>query len=204
MLQNLRQGSVAGQTCQLSHLGGGEQHGAHFFHVQACDDRVLHIGRTGCNDLGPERTNAHKRTCGQLEIFGDTSVKLQTEMDIVGVNPLHRVATFEKAFLIESIFGDLWVSPIARGDVGTLVAHLYLVAHWHQFQAHTRSGKSKVARLHLGARHKNSKGSRLGHAQARSHHNALAHFAFLRSMQAVPNRLCQGSTRIKEHAQLAE
>ena len=42
--------------------------------------------------------------------------------------------------------------------------------------------------------------SGLGHAQTGAHHNALAGFLFLRLVQAVPDRLCERSTRIKKHA----
>ncbi len=50
--QHLGQRRIGGQASPIPQLGRGEQHGAHFFQIQTGDDRVLHIRRTGGNDLG--------------------------------------------------------------------------------------------------------------------------------------------------------
>ena len=95
-------------------------------------------------------------------------------------------------------------SPITRRDVWALVAHFHFVAHGDQFQAHARCGQAQITGLHFGARHKNRKRPGLGHAQAGAHDDALADLAFLRGMQAVPDRLGQGGTGVKKHADAAE
>ena len=66
------------------------------------------------------------------------------------------------------------------------------------------SGQPQVARLHLRTRHKDAKWSGLGHAKTCAHHDALAYFALLRGMQAVPNRLGQSRAGVKKHPDFAE
>ena len=202
--QNLSHGSLSSKPTQAAHSGSRENHGAHFMHVQASDNCVLHIGRTGGDDLAAQRTHAHKSASGEFEVFSNASVKFETLVDVVFIDPLHCIASAKKAFFVKSFLGFLRSAPVARGDVWAFVAHFDFVAVGNEFEFHPWGGHAQVARFHKGAGDKDGKWARLGHPQACAHDDALADFAFLAFVQAVPNGLRQCSARIEKHLDAAE
>jgi hypothetical protein len=68
---------AVGQAGELANGGGGKEQRAHFVAVDAGDHRVLHVGRGGGDDPGPQRPHADEGAGGQLEVLGDAAVEAQ-------------------------------------------------------------------------------------------------------------------------------
>ena len=159
----------------------------------------MNVRRTRCNDLAAQRTHAHKGACGQFEVFGNAAVELQTQVHIGFINPFDGIACTKKAFIVKGAFGFFGVAPVAWCDVGAAVTHFGFATHVDQFQFQPWGGHAQVASVDVRVGDKNTEGARLGHAKTCAHHNALADFALLRFIQAVPNGLCQRGACIEEH-----
>ena len=126
-------------------------------HIQTGDDCVLHIGRSGGDDLAAQRPDANKSARREFEVFGYASVEFKTLVDVVFVNPLHGIASAKKAFVVKSFLGFLRCTPITWSDVRSFVAHFDFVAVGHEFEFHTWSGHAQVARFYKRAGDKDGK-----------------------------------------------
>ena len=202
--QHVGQRRVRSQTSQTPHRRRGEHHRAHLLEVQPGNNHVLHIRCPGGDDFGAHRAHADERASAELEVFGNAAIKVQAQVDVVRVNPFDGVAAAKKTFVVKRLAGGFGIAPVARGDVRTFVAHLYLVARVHQLDFQARGGHAQVASLDVRAIHAQRKRAGFGHAQARAHHDALADLALLAGVQRIPDRLRQGGSGIKKHAHPAE
>ncbi|MCY1356269.1 hypothetical protein D9M69_427140 [compost metagenome] len=199
MVEHVVHRGIRGQVAEVAHRRGGEHHGTDFLEVDAGEHHVLDVGCAGRDDLAAQRTDAHEGAGGELEVFGDAAVEAQAAVDVAVVDPLHRVAGGEEAFVVEGLGGGLGRTPVAGRDVGAAVAHLGLAVDLDQLELDAGGRQAHVARLHVGAGHVQREGARLGHAQAGAHHDALADFRFLRAVQAVPHGLRKRRARVEEH-----
>ncbi len=178
--QHLRQRGLVTQAAErAAGRGVGEHHGTHLVVAQAGNDHILNTRGTRRNDLVAQRSYADKGAGGQLEVFGNAAIKLQAQVQVGFVNPLHRIARTEEAFFIEVLGGLLWGAPVTRCDVGAPVAQLGLVAHANQLDFQPRRGHPQFTGLDFGVGDKQGKRARFGHAQGGGHHHPQAQLGLL-------------------------
>ena len=144
-----------GLAWQQARRCGWNHQRADFLEVDARQHHVLHIGRTCCDDFGAQWAHADKGAGGQLEVFGNPAVKAQAGVDVGVVNPLHRIASTKKTFLVEGLSCVSGCTPVARRDVGAFVAHLGFAFGGHQLEHHARRRYAQVTGLDVRAGHKN-------------------------------------------------
>ena len=89
--------------------------------------------RRACrNHFGAQRAYADKSASGQLKVFGYAAIKFQALVRVASVYPLHGVTSTKEAFIVKTVLGSGFVSPVAGGDVGAAVAHFGFVAFGYQ------------------------------------------------------------------------
>ena len=121
-VQHLPQRRICRHAGKRPHQRRRKHQGTDFLQVDAGKHDVLNIRRAGCDDFGAHRPNADKSAGRQFEVFGNPAIKLQAKVDVGVINPAHGIAGAKKAFFVQSLKGFLRRAPVARRDIGALVA----------------------------------------------------------------------------------
>ena len=79
-----------------------------------------------------QRAHANKRAGCELEVLGDATIKCQTLVYIVTVDPFDSVTGAEETFFVERLRCCVGIAPVALCDVRAAIAHLHFVARRHE------------------------------------------------------------------------
>src|SRR6202044_510723 len=73
--------------------------------------------RASRDEAGAQRTDADPGAAGELEIFGNTAVEVETLGKIAGHRRLRGIAELVETFFVEGSLGEFALTPIARRDI---------------------------------------------------------------------------------------
>src|SRR5471032_2012972 len=118
--------------------------------IDARHRHVLHIGRAFRHHPRTQRPDADERARIQLEVFGNASIELQTDLRAFRVDERCRVTAAIEALFIEHRFISCRYvpPPVARHDMRSAKTQFELAVDRREFRLATRRGQSDISRAH--------------------------------------------------------